>query len=144
MSSKVFVDSSVIIAALLSETGGSFYLLTHGAGRYQFQFNNYVLDEVMEVLGRKFPDQGNLKTDLLLLLASAHVEILANPLLAAVKKAAVFIEPEDAPILASALTHSQYLVSLDNDFLGEPVVAWAGERNLMIVRPKELAVALRR
>ena len=45
---SAFVDSSVFIAAILSSSGGSFYILNNFADKVIFKTNNYVLDEIFE------------------------------------------------------------------------------------------------
>ena len=52
-----FVDSSVVIAALLSPEGGSFRILTECQDLFAFQINEYVLAETQEVLRSKFRDR---------------------------------------------------------------------------------------
>jgi predicted nucleic acid-binding protein len=46
---RVFLDSSILITALLSSRGGSFYILTQLKDKLHFQINNYVLEEIFEV-----------------------------------------------------------------------------------------------
>lgn len=50
LKNRVFVDSSILITALLSSRGGSFYILTQLKNKFHFQINNYVLDEIFLVL----------------------------------------------------------------------------------------------
>ena len=53
----VFLDSSVIIAALLSGQGGSSYVLNQLRWDFHFQINEYVLAEVQEIIKTKFSDR---------------------------------------------------------------------------------------
>ena len=46
LKNRVFVDSSILIAALLSSRGGSFYILTQLKDEFQFQINDYTLEEI--------------------------------------------------------------------------------------------------
>lgn len=53
---SVFADSSVIVAAMLSTSGGSFRLCREASeGTLRLATNRYVEEEVKEVLGRKYP-----------------------------------------------------------------------------------------
>lgn len=56
MAHKIFFDSSVLIAALLSETGASAKLIaTCESGSLEGFISQDVLNEVLEVIKRKFP-----------------------------------------------------------------------------------------
>lgn len=46
---KVFLDTSVLVAALLSQKGGSFYIITQLNDVYDFVINKFVLKEVESV-----------------------------------------------------------------------------------------------
>ena len=131
----VFVDSSVVITALLSSTGGSFAVLTQYHPLFTFQTNEYVLAETQEILRTKFIDRPALVSDLFLLLGVAGVVVLSDPSKRDVTAAAKAISLNDAPILASALKSSDYLVTLDNEFLTAPVLALAHQQSLKIMKP---------
>ena len=122
---EAFVDSSVLIAALLSSRGGSFYVLSQLREKVTFQINEYVFDEVRGILGSKFRDNPELFSRLFLLLGLADVATLPNPDKKSVRRAAKVVARNDAPILASALNHSNYLVTLDNGFFQSGVLATA-------------------
>ncbi len=132
---KVFLDSSVIIAALLSSRGGSFYILTHMRNGFSFHINEYVFAEVGEVLKTKFATQSDLQKNLFLLLGLANVSTLPNPNKPEVRRAAKVISKNDAPILASALAHCDYLLTLDKEFLNPSVLDDANKRGLSILTP---------
>jgi predicted nucleic acid-binding protein len=134
---NVLVDSSILITALLSSTGGSFYVLSHYHDRVQFCISRYIMDETTEVLRRKFPDQKRLEHDLHLLIGYARIDIVNNPSTYLVDRAARVIEPEDAPILASAVRTCTHLLTLDNDFYAGEVVRFAEKKKLAIMKPKE-------
>jgi len=134
---NVFLDSSVIIAALLSATGGSFYIIEHCKNDFAFQINQYSLDEIQDILGSKFAGQPELKTQLFLLLGIARVKILPNPSKKQVLEMTKYISENDTPILASALKHSDYLITLDNEFLKPDIVEMAKKKSLTILKPKE-------
>jgi predicted nucleic acid-binding protein len=134
---RVFLDASVLIAATLSSSGGSFYLLTHLRDRFDFHTNDYVFEEVTTVLGKKFPDRSDLRSKLFLLLGWVPIRIVPDASNEAVQLLAGLINKEDAPILASALSRSSYLLTLDQDFFSEPVLIFSKSKGLLIVKPKE-------
>ena len=134
---KVFLDSSVIITALLSARGGSFYILNRLHDDFIFQVNEYALAEIQEVIRRKFDADAQMRTQLFLLLGAAQIQILANPGARLVNLAARHISQNDAPILATALQHSDYLLTLDNEFLQLGVVGMARKKSLIILKPKD-------
>ncbi len=137
------MDSSILITALLSSRGGSFYILTQLKDKFHFQINNYVLEEIFKVLDKKFYLQKELKNYLFLLLGLAKVEILPNPFQSSLKRLSKIINEEDASILASALSNSNYLLTLDKDFLNEKIRNFARENNVFIFTPKEFINFLR-
>ena len=47
------------------------------------------------------------------------------------------IRKKDAPILASAFSNSNHLLTLDNDFLNEKIRNFARKNNILILTPKE-------
>ena len=141
--SRVFLDSSVLIAATLSLQGGSFYILTQLARACEFKINDYVLQETTRVLATKFRSQPTVKTNFFLLIGVAAVLVLPNPPPKQVRVLTEILNPADAPILASALLSSSYLITLDNDFLTQDVVAFAQKRSLTILKPSEF-IALQR
>ena len=134
---KVFVDSSVIIASLISTQGGSFYILNNWKDDFEFQTNEYGLGEIQRVLKEKFAKQATLQSQLFLLLGTATVVILPNPTKRERDRSAQYISLIDAPILASALTHSDYLLTLDNEFFEKDVMELAEKNSLAIWKPKE-------
>ena len=134
---KVFLDSSVLIAAVLSSSGGSFFILSQLRNKFEFQINKFVFEEVVEVLARKFSNYKELHNKFLLLLGLAGVTILDNPSKQKIKNVLPLISKEDSSILASAFEHSSYLVTLDNDFLTKKVLAVAKAKQLHILKPKD-------
>lgn len=113
---KVFLDSSVFIAAIFSTTGGSFRFCKEGNERNLALFTNrYVGDEVREVLSRKSPDK---LEDFKKLLEWSGTEVQKYPTKKSVENVSVLIEDKaDAPILAGAVyAKVHFLATLDNDF----------------------------
>lgn len=132
---RVFLDSSVIIAALLSSRGGSFYILTQTHGDFLLYINEYVFTEVGTVLKTKFATQPDLQKNLFLLLGLANVSTVPNPNKLEVLRATKVISKSDAPILASALKHCDYLITLDKEFFEESILAGANKKGLLILTP---------
>lgn len=143
---KVFLDSSVLITAVLSQWGGSFYILNTfcNDGRFEFQTNDYVFDEVCEVLERKFSADENLKSKLFLLIGLTPIKILNDPPKLKMDAASRIVNKKDAPILASAFMHSDYLLTLDNDFLTNTIIKFAQKKNVTILKPKEFIEKFRK
>lgn len=109
-SQKAFLDSSVIIAALLSSRGGSFYILNHLRDQFLFQINEYSLLEIQAIFRTKFVGFPELRNKLFLLLGLSSIAILPAPITNEIKKLRGYISSNDAPILASALKNSDYFI----------------------------------
>jgi predicted nucleic acid-binding protein len=53
---KVFVDSSVLVAACLSSSGASYFCIIFASeAGYKLLINEMVFEEILDVLKRKFP-----------------------------------------------------------------------------------------
>ena len=139
----VFLDTSVVITALLSSRGGSFHILSHYRDHLKFFINDYVLREALVVISRKFSVRAGLSSKLFFLIGYARVEVLSDPSSTAVKKASRVVEEEDAPILAGAVEKCDYLLTLDKGFLKESAQKFAGRRRCKIIVPRELVLNLR-
>ncbi|MDO8521736.1 MAG: PIN domain-containing protein [bacterium] len=135
---RVFLDSSVIIAALLSPRGGSYYLLTQLSDALALEINEYVFEEVRRTLTIKFSDQPALISNLFATIGLADVATISNPSKREVTAAEKLISKKDAPILASAIAESDFLVTLDNEFFKAAIVEVAKQRNLKILKPGDL------
>lgn len=135
--SKIFLDTSVLVTSALSSRGGSFYILTQPKENCQFQINKYVLNELHDLIEGKFLSDADFQSRLFFLLGIANVEILENPKRTTLKKLLKFINAEDAPILSSALQHSNYLLTLDKAFLQSKVQDFAETKGLLIYNPRE-------
>ena len=111
--SSVFLDSSVFISGLLSQTGGSFRVLAEAhRGTVRITSILYVVDEVNSVLKRKYP---GLYPRFAELLRFGRVHVESDPPLSMVAAyGALITDIADAPILAGVdVTHSQFLLTLD-------------------------------
>lgn len=136
---KVFADSSVLITAVLSSNGGSFYILTQFKEDFDFQISEYVLEETMRVLAQKFSSKPDLRNQLFLLISAAKINILPNPPPKELKPLRKVINAEDTPILASALKNDLCLLTLDNDFFKKSVTGFIQKNHFgfLILKPRE-------
>jgi putative PIN family toxin of toxin-antitoxin system len=141
---RVFLDSSVIISALLSARGGSFYIINIYKNDFIFQVNQYSLDEIHDILKTKFAHQPELKTKLFVLLGASEVEILSNPSKKLVKETLNYISENDSPILASALASSDFLITLDKEFFKAQITKLATTKSLQILSPKDFIETYRK
>jgi predicted nucleic acid-binding protein len=121
---RVFLDTSVLFAAVLSETGGSRFILKLGeAGAIRLSVGPRVLQEAECVLEYKAPQR---KALFALLLDRANVAVGPAPDGASLEQANDLIAyAPDAHVLAEAIAAgSDYLVSLDRKHLvGNPRLA---------------------
>ena len=132
---KVFVDSSVLIAACLSSSGASYFCIISGpAEGYKLLINEMVFEETLEVLKRKFP---KLVNKFFGILNIGEFYILKNPSKKDLKRVKNLIEEKDSPVLVSALKHADYLLTLDKGFFKKEVIKFAEGYKLTILPPKE-------
>ncbi len=121
---RVFLDTSVLFAAVLSPTGGARAILRLGEmGAVDLLVGRRVLQEADSVLTRKASES---KPIFALLLDRAGISIGPEPGATTVRRAkAVIDHPADAFILAEALAAEvDYFVTLDRrHFVDNPHVA---------------------
>ena len=120
-SSEIFLDTSVIIAAVMSPRGGARLLfhLAH-AGTIKLLVGKSVLGEAEEVMQRKAPELLGLLAQLL---DEAGIEICDEPTSKQLEQAGTLIGyAPDANVLAQALSaNPEWLVSHDKEhFVGNP------------------------
>ena len=109
---RVFLDSSVLIAGVVSQTGASSAILDLGeAGEIVIILSRGVLVETDRVFEKKFPDlTGQFRE----FIKSLSPEVAEDPAPQEIREAENFIDKGDAPILAAAKKENiHYLVSLD-------------------------------
>ncbi len=138
---RLFLDASVIIAGLASESGASHVILTLvEAGLFTAVVCPCVLQEVERNLAKKLPDLLPLYRQMLDRLSLEQVN---DPAANEAHRWASVIAPKDAPVLAAAVNaHPQRLVTLDiRDFLIDPNVA--RKSGLIICTPGELLKEVR-
>lgn len=134
---KVFFDASVIIAAMLSSTGGSSLLLTYvRAGKIKGITSQTVIDEVLENDKSKKLKRTIKETEQFI--ASSGLLVRKRIDFADIAPFKDKVDVEDAHLIAGAnLTKCEYLVTLDKKhLLGREI-----RRRflpLKVVSPKEL------
>lgn len=135
MHKRVFFDTSVIIAALLSRNGASYCILSELSDDFEFAINEYVFEEVRRSIERKFKNEPGLLSNLFSIIALSGMVTLQNPDKQAVRGAELLISKKDAQILASGFLESDYLLTLDNEFFKLSVIDAARKRYLEILKP---------
>ena len=85
-----------------------------------------------------------MQSQLFLILGTSKISILPNPSKQEERRTAKLISKIDAPILAGALKHSDYLITLDNEFLKPEIQNLANKKSLSISRPKEFIEKFRK
>ena len=136
---RVFADSSILIAGVGSRTGASRAVLTMAEiGLFKLVISQQVLDECQRNLRKKLPAALPIFTQVL---AAIDPEVQPNPPLSESARWTAIIEVKDAPILAAAvLANANRLLSLNTkDFTAE-VAAQAG---LIIQTPAEFVREIR-
>jgi predicted nucleic acid-binding protein len=133
----LILDSSVVIAALLSPTGGSFFVMTNLSATFRLLITEYILLEIYEVIFRKFKKSQDMQKELLAMMTVGNVQVIPTAPISDVRALYEVINREDAPILASALNYSRYLLSFDKHFFDRKVVHYAAERNVTICTPRD-------
>ncbi len=111
---KVFLDTSVLMAATISARGSARDLVNRGfRGEYELIISADVIEECARNLRAKAPEALPLFVAFLTLLTHR-----AEPTTERVAQAAATIEPKDAPIVAAAaLVKADYLASYDRRHL---------------------------
>ena len=133
---NVFLDTSVIISATLSNAGGSFHILNDLKNNFKFQINEYVADEVKNIIKIKFLNDPILLNKNQLLMGTSNITTLKDPTKREILEVEKYISQKDQPILASAIKHSNYLLTLDNEFFKDKILDLALKKSLVILKPK--------
>lgn len=109
---RVFLDSSVLVAGVISQTGASSAILDLGeAGEIVIILSKGVLVETDKVFEKKFP---GLIGDFREFIKNLSPIVAADPTAQEIREAESVIDKDDAPILAAAKkVNIHYLVSLD-------------------------------
>ena len=109
---RVFLDTNVLIAGLVSPTGASAAIRDLGeAEELRVVISRQVLVEADRVLLKKFP---RLIERYRLFIKNVSPELAEDPSPKAIREAEAVINPDDAPILAAAKEEGvDYLVTLN-------------------------------
>ena len=133
---RVFVDSSVIIAAMFSPTGGSSLVLAYLRSQFVFETNEYAVTEMKKAFAMKFKDE-SLEGRMYTLIGLSDIRVLPNLDPGIVQRMNKYVPHNDATILASAMISSDYLVTLDNGFFKDEVMRLSQKHKVMILKPKD-------
>jgi predicted nucleic acid-binding protein len=133
---RVFVDSSVMVAALLSPTGGSSHILNNLCGSFAFETNEYAITEMKEAFSKKFKDN-RLANKLHILIGLSGMRVLSDPDPTIVTRMEKYVPSNDATILASAMIKNDCLLTLDKGFFKDSIVSFARKHKVSILKPKE-------
>ena len=134
---RVFLDTSVLVSALLSPSGGSFYILSSLKSEYIFIINEYVFEEITRVLETKFSSRPELKNYLFMILGTSGILVPSSPSRKLIQNLKGVISKEDGPILAGAVdAKSHYLVTLGDEFFGDSAARFAQKHGILILKPK--------
>jgi predicted nucleic acid-binding protein len=108
---RVFLDSSVLYAAVFSATGPARRLILKGLeGNIALSLSNLVLEETKRNLAQNAP----LALPYFTILADLFSPFITNPTKAEIRKAAQIVHLKDAPIVAAAAkAKADYLVTHD-------------------------------
>jgi len=130
---KVFIDTSILIAASKSKIGGARYILMQcRKGLLQGYISRYVIYEAKKQVQLTQLEKQRLNFFLL----QCRLRIVDEPETAEIKKYYTFIEEEDAPIVAAAkLMNVDSLITLNTrDFMSKKLKEYA--QPMEIVTPK--------
>jgi len=131
---NVFLDSSVIIAAVLSPSGGSFRLFQEAKlNRIKIYISQFIFTEVITILQRKYPAKPSSFYELI---RETPINFVKDPSPELITTLTNFINPDDAPILAAAIkAKPDFLITWDKKhFLKKEVVS---NVSFTICTPKE-------
>ncbi len=121
---NIFLDSSALIAGILSETGAAHVLLQLGESEYvELTVSEWVVDETIRSVARKAPD---ILDEVDKTITKSKIKIVANPSNDEVRANFYLMkDPYDVPVLLAAMKASvDYLATHDRKhFLDDPKVA---------------------
>lgn len=110
---KVFLDSNIFIAAILSSRGGSFRIMQEArVGNVIVFITSFIMDEIARTLYVKYPTCLNHAHELI---ASTPLLSINNPSSEEIERLEPLIsDMQDAPVLAGDLkSKAQFLITLD-------------------------------
>lgn len=133
---KVFIDSSVLIAAAISPTGSARDLIISSLNnKFKVILSDLVLEETARNLSNKAPIA---LPALQLFLEALNPEVVSPPK-SLILKVSKVIDLRDAPIVAGAISSkADYLVSFDRKHLLQQKQEIQSHFKLKVVTPDEL------
>jgi len=136
---RIFLDSSVVIAACGSRGGASHaIILMAEVGLFRVLISEQVIVECERNITKKLPAALPIFKQILNAIAP---EIVPNPAIAVIMRWATIIEPKDAPILAAALSaQADRLLSLNTKDFTPKVAKQSG---LILQTPSEFIQEIR-
>jgi predicted nucleic acid-binding protein len=137
---RIFLDSSVLYAAVFSATGPARRLILIGlAGSVTLTISDLVLEETKRNLTTNAPSA----LPYFHLLADLLSSLITNPAKAAVVKAAEIVHLKDAPIVAAAAkAKAEYLATHDVKHLLNHAQAIEAAYGITVIAPSELVSIL--
>jgi predicted nucleic acid-binding protein len=142
---RVFIDSNVMIAALLSSKGGSFHIINDLHSDFILQTSEYSIQETSKTflkLPKKFKDEG-LTTRLMLQIGLSNIRVLEDPDPNIMKRMGKYVPKNDASILGSAMISSDYLLTLDKGFFKDDILKMATRHHVRILKPRDFIELLK-
>lgn len=139
---RVFLDASVIFAAVYSKTGASRELFRQAIhDQVRLVVNQDVLDEAQRNLTKKAPQEA---TQLRVLMAMIGPEIAPDPSPKLTSQVSQYVVEKDVPVVAGAMAAQvDYLVTFDRKHLIDPAEV-AEKSGFKIVLPEVVVEAVRR
>lgn len=136
---RIFIDTSVFVAACASQIGGSHYLfaIARKDPTIQLVTNSYAMVEAKRNCLEKLPQAVD---QLIELTTSKELLVMRESPPALVRLAAHIINLKDAPILAGALyARADILCTLDKkDFHMPKIATWGSHFGLKILYPRDV------
>lgn len=137
---KVFLDTSALFAAVYSTSGSAHDLILLAVvGQVQVLICQDVLSEVQRNLNKKVPEKLGIFQQLMQLVEPVIVD---DPATEAVREVEEYVVAKDAPIVAAAISvQPDYLVTYDRKHLLDPPEV-AQRSGLTIVTPDIVVAAI--
>lgn len=133
---KVFIDSSVLIAAAISPTGAARILLISGLiDEALLFFSDDVFEETERNLRKKYPEA----LPALRLFREAFAGQTVRPTQETIHRAAALVVAKDAPILGGAIAAgTDYLVTFDRQHLLSVAAEILDTFGIIVATPSEI------
>lgn len=133
---KVFLDSSVLMAAAISSTGNARELINRG---FIQELELYISPDVLEETERNLKLKAPQALDKFYDFRESLIAKLVKPTQKQVLEVAKHIEPKDAPIVAGAIfSKADFLVSYDRKHLLQQKEKIKNFFHLLVVTPDEV------